>query len=139
MYKRQYDIHAAYIGNSLTEKVGGEFYKILQKGTVSFVCGKLSLRSVQKFLQNKIPQKEIIVYSQELRSDINPMHYTLGIFTSPLNVKGFYENSCSAAMTIAIGHTTASSLSPYFDKVIIAEDASESGLVSALKAYLATS
>lgn len=134
----QYGIKANFIGNSITEEVGLRFKETINNDTVTFVCGKLSLRSVQKFLENKIPQKEIIVYSQELRTDIRPMHYDIGVFTSPLNVKGFYENGGSVDMNIAIGTTTSISISPYHDKVITADDASEAGLVSALKAYLTT-
>jgi len=126
-----------FIGNAIAKDVSVEFRSELKSESVCFICGEKSLRSVQKSWGNSAKSEEVIVYSQSIKSTETLKEYDIAVMTSPLNVRGFIDNSGQARHYIAIGRTTAGSLELSNATIDIAEDPSEDGLLASLKSYLA--
>jgi len=105
---------------------------------ITFVCGKTSLRSVQKHpaIRGRKTQ-EVIVYSQHPDDSYTQQHYDIAIMTSPLNFQTFAKALSTADTYISIGSTTARAMKALGTDAIIADRPSEEGIAISLGNLLA--
>ena len=114
------------------KKVAHELVGMLEVNEITFICGKHSLRSVQKEMDTK-PHSEIVVYNH-FPKDNNPLdHYSIAILTSPMNVSAFFSNGGSADQYISIGNTTAEAVSLHNESTSIAKEPNEQSIAHFIK------
>ena len=125
-----------YIGEVDAQRTARELAEMIPDEKILFVCGKNSLRSVQKHMPRNA-YEELIVYDHYPKTDVQLDHYNVALLTSPMNARAFFDNNASADHIICIGKSTANEVSKKHNDFSIAEEPSERGLNNALVRYLA--
>lgn len=103
--------------------------------SIAFVCGRRSLRSVHKFMEEPRIQ-ECVVYDSNPKRDIVLGKFDLAILTSPLNAISFINNGGRALHYISIGSTTAKQFEQLNISSLQSKVPSESGLADSLRLLL---
>lgn len=108
------------------------------KDDITFVCGRLSLRSVHGHPSLRgYDLPECVVYDQHVREDISSESYDLAVITSPLNYASFAKAGRKASVYLSIGSTTAAALQAEGVESMIAASPSEAGIATTLSNWLA--
>jgi uroporphyrinogen-III synthase len=134
--EKQYRMTPHFVGT-------GEAHSCLEKwknshlnGSICFIRGEHSKRSLIDELAAFHSIRELIVYRQTIRKINKLGHYDLAILTSPLNVASFFQNKGSAQVFLAIGSTTAQALISHGILPTVAEEPSEAALAESAKHIL---
>jgi len=141
-YRQYYAQEANFIGNGEKYQTSKSLADLIGDQCICFVRGKNSVRSVQKILEGKVHQTEVVVYDNDLLTDIPLEHYEVALITSPMNYRGFLQNGGKAHQLIAIGGTTANKIEEintalHIDvRLIIAESPTEKALLTCLEKAL---
>lgn len=125
-----------YVGNAQADKVIAELFPQVGSKGICFVCGKASIRSVQKKWPATLAYKEVIVYDHQPKKDIELSQYDIAILTSPMNVEAFLQSGGQAKTILCIGTTTAAAIRTHPGNILIADSPSEKGIVLSLQSYL---
>ena len=109
---RAFGYQPAFIGDGHPPSVSEAFKSVAKGAKVLFPRGKTSKLSVQKALVHDIQAFDLIVYHNDIRDDVPFIEADAYIFTSPLNVEGFFtvNQLPPKAVIVAIGETTKSAL-----------------------------
>lgn len=126
-------ISVDFRGNGLPEEVATSFLNIVgTEDHILFLRAKESKNSVQHIIEDRILCDSEIIYSNKIMASLprfNP-HYRIGVFTSPMNAKAFFDNySGSFDYIIAIGKTTCKAVELYTSQsILIPSSPSESSI-----------
>lgn len=120
-------------GNGLPEDVATSFLKVVgSKDQVLFLRAKESRNSIQRIIEEHIMCDSEIIYCNKIRATLPHFnkHYKIGVFTSPMNAKAFFQDySGDLDCIIAIGKTTYKTIKRYTSKSIsIPSSPSESSI-----------
>jgi len=101
-----------FTGNGNAKQTASSFLEFAKSQNVLFVQAESSLKSIQKILKNDITAFDLVVYSNSPKKHINIPSSDFIVFTSPLNVKVYFEKTElePSQKLIAIGQTTANAL-----------------------------
>ena len=134
----KYVLDISFIGKGLPTQVSSDFQKMLGPNeSVTFIRAENSIDSI-KNIMNSNNATSIAVYNNQPKKNIPTDGFDILIFTSPMNVESWMDhNVYKEEIVIAIGETTASTLSKYkISKLLIAEEASENGIAKVLESIL---
>ncbi len=132
-------INAHFVGTGEAHTTRDKWRASDLKGSICFVRGELSRRSIIDELKSDHTIQELVIYRQRIKQITLSKEYDIAVLTSPLNVQGFFANGGNASHFIAIGPTTADELMRYNKHVIIAASPSESSLLECLLAHIESS
>lgn len=124
-----------FVGSGHPEHTATAFLAVAENQRVLFPHARLSKRSVQELLGERIKSIDMVVYDNEIRNDSFVPAVDFLVFTSPLNVKAYfnYQQLSSKTKCIAIGDTTAKALRAQgIADFTISESATEEGLAEAV-------
>lgn len=135
----QYVMDISFIGSGNPMKVAAKFSDSLAVNErVCFVRAKNSLDSIKKLIDDE-RHFSIPVYDNQPINEIPNDPFDVLIFTSPLNVKTYFNyRPYEGQKVIVIGETTANKMHSFgFDvEVMIAEEPSEKGIAHKLAEIL---
>lgn len=125
---RKQAIQPDFVGTGSPATTAEQFQIISQNQSVLFVQAKISKRSVQKLLDNPLGLKELVVYDNQIKPNYEIPYCDILVFTSPLNVKAYYEKYPInvSQKVITIGNTTAKAVQELgINEVVIANKPTE--------------
>lgn len=126
-----FGITADFIGTGEPATTAEQFSPLAMGKKVIFPQAEQSRQSIQKLLAGAIDIIPLIVYKNEIKTDIQIPPCDLLVFTSPLNAEAFFNHYTltSEQKLVAIGQTTAKALNNLSSaKVYVASEPSEEGL-----------
>ncbi len=132
--KQGVEVHFTGSGNA--EETAERFLQPARGKEVLFVRAEDSLQSVQHLLKDDIEIKNLVVYKNEKRTNINLPFCEYLVFTSPLNVDTYMDNYDvkPGQQVVAIGGTTARKLAEYgLPEYHIAREPNEKGLADTVR------
>ncbi len=123
--------HPNFVGDGNAETTAKSFLKIALGEKVLFPRAKKSQRSVQKWLGKKVKSIDLVVYENSPLTDFELPAFDCLVFTSPMNASAYLgiKEITEQQKIIAIGNTTAQSLSKtYIKNIVTTESPSEASL-----------
>lgn len=133
-----YNIKPDWIGSGIPKTTAIDFEPIAKGQKVLFIQAKNSKQSIQKLLQNKIQGLSLVVYNNQAKTDFDLPLVDILVFTSPLNIKAYFNKYpyIATQKIICIGTSTASELKQYaINNYYIAKEPSLSALADACIAH----
>ncbi|MFK7937051.1 MAG: uroporphyrinogen-III synthase [Saprospiraceae bacterium] len=130
-----------FIGNGNPPITASNFLAFAKGQRVLFPRAQRSRKSVQTLLEKKIEVVDLVIYDNQMRTDIELGDFDILVFTSPLNARAYFKNKSLRAnqSVIAIGVTTANTLHKIgLTHIYIATTPSESGLAESVLKLIAT-
>lgn len=124
-----------FIGDGNTLKTAADFLKVAKNKTITFPQAKHSRKTIQSLLGKNIISKDLIVYKNEAKKQVNIPDCKILVFTSPMNVKAYFKKKelFEDQKVFALGRTTAKTLvSIGIEDFNIAEEPSEESLVKSI-------
>ncbi|MEL6658146.1 MAG: uroporphyrinogen-III synthase [Bacteroidota bacterium] len=124
-----------FVGDGNPANTAMQWLALAQGTRVVFVQAQRSRASVQQLLKNQIHAHSLVVYDNQIRTDINPPAADYLLFTSPLNFAAYQQQKTISEQqrVIGIGSTTAVTFSDASVKEYrIADTPSEAGLLQCL-------
>lgn len=108
----KYKIQAQFIGTGHPEGTAFAFSKLVQNKKVVFAQAQHSKQSVQQLLDKNVIFYNVITYQNEVKVDFELPWIDILVFTSPLNVKAYFDiySYHSTQKIISIGRVTAKAL-----------------------------
>jgi uroporphyrinogen-III synthase len=108
----EYKIQAQFVGTGHPEATALAFSKLVQDKKVIFAQAQHSKQSVQKLLGKNVILCDVITYQNEAKVDFKLPSIDVLVFTSPLNVKAYFDQYTyqSTQKIISIGRVTAKAL-----------------------------
>lgn len=109
--------------------------ELIQSESVLFPKAKNSLNSVADNIPEPIVVKELIVYNNYGKSQVEIPHVDIVLLTSPMNARVFFNKyrEVGHPMIISIGRSTASEVVKYTNEpVIIADQPTEESMMDAI-------
>jgi|GEM_PF-24916 len=134
-----YKIQPDFIGNGQPKATAQAFGKIAAGQKVLFPRAKNSKKSIQRLLTQQIDQVDLVVYENEIKSNLSIPFCEILTFTSPLNAQAYFQKYPinPKQKVIAIGKTTYKALKKLGLKhIILANQPSEKGMATAVKNVL---
>ena len=102
---------AHFIGNGVATDIAKEINIKYKEKKVLFPQASQSLQSVEQLIDRSIESKSLVVYNNVIINVDLPQDFDLLVFTSPLNVKSFFEyQKYNGQTVVAIGHSTGNAL-----------------------------
>lgn len=126
---------ADFIGDGVPQQTAQQFLKISRHQTVLFPRAKHSRQSIQQLLNGAITPLDLIIYDNQIKTDIIIPTTDIVVFTSPLSVTAYlkYQTITPQTKVIAIGKTTEQQLiRANIQNIIVANTPSEKGLAEAI-------
>lgn len=108
----KYKIQAQFIGTGHPEATALAFSKKAKDKKVVFAQAQHSKQSVQQLLDDRVTICDVITYQNEVKVDFQLPSIDILVFTSPLNVKAYFNQYAyhSTQKIISIGRVTAKAL-----------------------------
>lgn len=134
-----YKIQPDFIGNGQPKATAQAFGKIAKGQKVLFPRAKNSKQSIQQLLAKQIKQVDLVVYENEVKSNLAIPFCEILVFTSPLNAQAYFQKYPinPKQKVIAIGKTTHKELLKIGLKdVTIASQPTEKRMAAAVKQVL---
>jgi len=126
-----YNITTDFIGTGVGESTLANFLKVSKHQSVLFPQARHSRRTLERLAKNQLISFPLVVYDNFPKTDITASLANFLVFTSPLNVKAYFDQFTLAKnqKIIVIGKTTGDALRAYgIDKFLVAKTPSEEGL-----------
>ncbi len=132
--EQEFGIKADFIGTGDPLQTAKDFELKAKNETVLFPRAEQSKKSIQEQLGKTIITKDLIVYKNEPVTDFEIVAADILVFTSPLNVKVYFDKVLlqPEQVVIAIGQTTAKYLQDIGIQSIISNAPNENALVEAV-------
>lgn len=130
---RQCGVKIHFVGNGEPKATATAFLEMATGQKVVFPQAQNSRRSIQHLLAEKIESRDLVVYRNLPKREIELPDCEVLAFTSPMNVEAYFSKKKirEGQRIAAIGETTASALRELgIEKVEVAPEASEKGLVA---------
>jgi len=124
-----------FIGTGEPKETAWQFSKVVKRSNVLFLRAKTSRKSVQSLLNDSIEIRDLVVYENVPKKNVEIGLFDLLVFTSPMNVEAYFEDRqiVDNQQVIAIGETTGKALKKLnIQNFIIAKQPSEMGLAEAI-------
>lgn len=124
-----------FIGHGNILQTATEFLTRARGQIVLFPQASNSRQTIQRLLEDNITQKDLIVYHNEPKKQVNIPDCNILVFTSPMNVKAYFKDRVlfDDQKVFAIGRTTAKTLvSIGIEDFNIAEEPTEEALVKVI-------
>lgn len=128
-----------FIGNGQPAETAQHFSAYAQGERVLFPRARRSRKSIQTLLEKEIEVVDLVIYDNQVRTDIELPDFDILVFTSPLNVQAYFQskNYQSHQKIVAIGNTTAGALRELgLRHIYIAKIPSEMGLAETVLSLL---
>lgn len=128
----------AFVGDGRAETTAEAFLERAAGQRVLFPRAKISRRSVQSLIADRIQEKDLVVYRNEPVEEFVIPYTDYLVFTSPLNAKTYYARyePADEQRIIAIGATTEAALEKLgVTNVRTAGSPSEAALVELIMAW----
>ncbi len=108
----KYQIQAQFVGTGHPEETALAFSKLVQGKKVVFAQALHSNQSVQQLLDKNVICYNMITYQNEVKIDFKLPPVDVLVFTSPLNVKAYFDQYTyhTSQKIISIGRVTAKAL-----------------------------
>jgi uroporphyrinogen-III synthase len=112
---QNYQIKADFAGSSAPSETARDFLKVARGATVTFVRAKNSVQSIQKLTDGNLHAKDLVVYQNAPKTELEVPRSDILVFTSPLNVQAYFSKYRwqKNQQIISIGQTTAQALSEH--------------------------
>ena len=130
-----YNIEANFIGNGQPKATAQAFEKVAKGQKVLFPRAKNSKRSIQQLLTKQIDNFDLVVYENEVKSNLSIPFCEILVFTSPLNAQAYLQKYSinPKQKVIAIGKTTHKALLEIgLKNVIVASEPTEKRMAAAV-------
>jgi len=107
-----YNIQAQFIGTGHPEETALAFSELARGKKVVFAQAQHSKQSVQQLLDQSVTFYDVITYQNEVKVDFQLPPIDILVFTSPLNVKAYFDKYSyhNTQKIISIGRVTAKAL-----------------------------
>jgi uroporphyrinogen-III synthase len=108
----KYNIQAQFVGTGHPEATAIAFSSLAKDKKVVFAQAQHSKQSVQQLLNDSVTICDLITYQNEVKVDFKLPLVDILVFTSPLNVKAYFDQYAyrSTQEIISIGRVTAKAL-----------------------------
>ena len=108
----KYKIQAQFIGTGHPEGTALAFSRLAKGKKIVFAQAQHSKQSVQQLLDQDVTFCDVITYQNEVKVDFELPFIDILVFTSPLNVKAYFDQKAyhSTQKIISIGRVTAKAL-----------------------------
>lgn len=126
-----------FSGNGKPEWVAEAFLGVAAGRHVLFPRARQSRQSVQQHVRDKLHVHDLVVYDNQVKTDIAVPDCDVLLFTSPLNVEAWRRKHAfrpTGQIVVAIGETTGEALRMAGATPRIAPEPSESGMLACLAA-----
>jgi len=128
-----------FVGNGKKEETAKAFDIVAFKGSVLFPRASKSLKSIQTLLakNERFKIKDVIVYDNQIRSDLEIVDKDILVFTSPMNAFAYLEQTPlrKGQKIIAIGESTAMAIRKYKLQPMVAEKPSEESIYQLIRSH----
>jgi len=97
-----------FTGQGNPEKIADTFKQFESGQSILFVRARNSLNSLKTLLGDSLTSKDLVVYENKIKAQIELPKFDFLVFTSPLNVEAYLNHyTISDQKLVAIGQTTA--------------------------------
>jgi len=134
-YIKQMGYPVAFIGSGHGDTTVDEFARIAGSASVLFPRAKNSLNSVARDLPASVDIRELVVYDNKERENMEIPAVDMALLTSPMNARVFFKNykESQHPTVISIGRSTAEVVREYSNApIIIADQPSEESMMDAI-------